>query len=132
MVGKTIVVNRHPLEIVGVVQDGFEGLDLAYPAQVYVPIVMQPQMGPAWLRLDDRRFRFVQAFARLRDGVNADQALAALQPLYRSLLEQEATGGGVLERVGRDEAPVPRGQAHAWTMRRADTRVFGRRSPNRC
>jgi predicted permease len=90
VVGTTIVVNRHALEIVGVVQAGFEGLDLAAPVQVYVPIVMQPQMGPAWLRLEDRRFRFVQAFGQLRDGVSADQALAGLQPLYRSLLEQES------------------------------------------
>jgi predicted permease len=90
VVGKTIVVNHHPLEIVGVIQERFGGFDLARPAQVYVPIVMQPQMGPAWLQLEGRRFRFVQSYARLRDGVTADQARAALQPLYRSLLEQEA------------------------------------------
>ena len=90
VIGKTIVVNHHPLEIVGVIQERFAGLDLAYPTQVYVPIAMQPQMGPAWLQLEGRRFRFVQSYARLRDGVTADQARAALQPLYRSLLEQEA------------------------------------------
>jgi predicted permease len=90
VVGKTIVVNHHPFEIVGVIQERFSGLDLASPTQVYVPIVMQPQMGPAWLQLEGRRFRFVQSYARLRDGVTADQARAALQPLYRSLLEQEA------------------------------------------
>jgi predicted permease len=94
IVGKTVVVNRHPLEIVGVVRAGFEGLDIGEPAQVYVPMAMQPQMGPSWLKLEGRRFRFVQVYARLRSGVTADGAQAALQPLYRSLLEQEARDTG--------------------------------------
>jgi predicted permease len=90
VVGRTIVVNRHPLEIVGVAQAGFEGLDIGQPVQVYVPIAMQPQMGPAWLQLEGRRFRFVQAFGRLKPGVTAERAQAGIQPLYRALLEQES------------------------------------------
>lgn len=90
VVGKTVVVNRHPYEIVGVVQPGFDGLDFADVVQVYVSISMQPKIGPAWLRLEDRRFRFVQVFARLRDRVTPEQAQAGLQPVYRSILEREA------------------------------------------
>jgi predicted permease len=91
VVGRTLVVNRHPLEIVGVAPAGFEGLDVGEPVQVYVPIAMQPQMGPAWLQLEGRRFRFVQVFGRLKAGVTATQAQAAIQPLYRTVLEQEST-----------------------------------------
>ncbi len=91
IIGRTVTVNGHPLEIVGVVQPGFEGLDLGQPVQVYVPITMQPQMGPAWLQLDGRRFRWVQVFARLRDGMTPERAQAGLQPLYSSLLQQEVT-----------------------------------------
>jgi len=90
IVGRAITVNGHPLEVVGVVQAGFDGLDLGQPPQVYVPVTMQPQMGPAWLQLDTRRFRWVQVFARLRDGVTIERAQAGLQPLYQSLLKQEA------------------------------------------
>jgi predicted permease len=90
IVGKTITVNRTPLEIVGVADAAFTGLDFGDPPQVYVPITMQPQMGPQWLRLEGRRFRFVQVFGRLRDGVNATQAQAGLQPLYSAILEQES------------------------------------------
>jgi predicted permease len=90
VIGRTLSVNGHPLEIIGVVQAGFTGMDIGQPAQVYVPITMQPQMGPAWLQLDGRRFRWVQVFARLRDGVTAERAAVGLQPLYRSLLQQEA------------------------------------------
>ena len=86
IVGKTIVVNRQPLEVVGVAPAEFSGLDFADPVDVYVPISMQPQMGPGRLKLEGRRFRFVQVFGRLRDGVSIEQAGAALQPLYRAVL----------------------------------------------
>lgn len=90
VVGRTLTVNGHPLEIVGVVDAGFEGLDLGQPPQVYVPITMQPQMGPAWLQLEGRRFRWVQVFARLRPGMTHERAQAGVQTLYQSLLRQEA------------------------------------------
>ncbi len=90
IVGRAITVNGHPLEVIGVVQAGFDGLDLGQPPQLYVPVTMQPQMGPAWLQLDTRRFRWVQVFARLREGVTIERAQVGLQPLYQSLLRQEA------------------------------------------
>jgi predicted permease len=89
VVGRSITINGHSYEIVGVVRAGFQGLDIGHPPQLYVPITMQPRIGPAWLKLDARRFRWVQVFARLRSGVTAVQAKARLQPLYRSLLQRE-------------------------------------------
>ena len=50
---------------------------------------MKAQITPTWNGLNDRRFNWVRAFARLKPGVTAEQATAALQPYYRSLLEQE-------------------------------------------
>jgi predicted permease len=90
-VGSTIRVNNQALEVVGVLQAGFAGLDIGQPTQLYVPISMQPRMGPEWLKLEDRRVRWVQVFARLRTGITAARAQASLQPLYRSLLEEEST-----------------------------------------
>jgi len=90
IVGKTIVVNRQPLEVVGVAPAEFSGLDFANPVDVYVSISMQPQMGPDRVKLEGRHFRFVQVFGRLRDGVSIEQAGAALQPLYRAILKDEA------------------------------------------
>ncbi|MEP6915151.1 MAG: ABC transporter permease [Acidobacteriota bacterium] len=97
MVGRTITVNGHALEIIGVVQDGFAGLDVGQPVQVYVPMTLQPKMGPAWLQLEGRRFRWVQVFARLRDGVTAAGAQAGIQPLYRTLLHQESADAAFAE-----------------------------------
>jgi predicted permease len=94
VVGRALTVNGHPYEIVGVVRPSFNGIDIARPPAVYLPIEMQPQVGPPWLKLDGRRFRWVQVFGRLRPQVTAVQAQARLIPLYRTLLEQEAAAPG--------------------------------------
>ena len=91
IVGRTVTVNNQPLEIIGVAGPRFPGFDIGRPPQMYVPVTMQPKMGPAWLKLETRRFRFVQVFGRLRQGVTLQAAQASLQPLYRSILEREVT-----------------------------------------
>ena len=91
VVGRTIRVNGHPVEIIGIVAPEFRGVDIGRPAQVYVPVTMQPRMGPAWLQLEGRWFRWVQVYGRLRPGTTLEAAQAGIQPLYQSLLEQEAT-----------------------------------------
>jgi predicted permease len=91
VIGRTLSVNGHPYEIVGVVSSGFSGIDIGSPPQVYLPLTMQPKIGPHWLDLNTRRFRWVQAFGRLNAGVTREQARAGLQPLYRSILERETT-----------------------------------------
>ncbi len=89
VVGRTVTVNGHEFQVVGVVEPGFRGIDLGRPADVYVPIAMEPAVGPPWLQLETRRFRWVQVFARLRPGLTAEKAQVALQPLYASILQTE-------------------------------------------
>jgi predicted permease len=89
IVGRTIVANGHPLTIIGVAQEGFTGTDLGEPAQIFVPMAMHAQFAPRWLKQDERRFGWVVAFGRLRDGLTPEQAAAGLQPLLRTILERE-------------------------------------------
>ncbi|MFI5076852.1 MAG: ADOP family duplicated permease, partial [Vicinamibacteria bacterium] len=91
VIGQAVIVNGHPLTVVGVAPRGFYGLELLTPAEVFVPLTMQPQMGPPWLKLDGRRFRWVQVFGRLADGTTIDTLRAHLDPLYATLLADEAT-----------------------------------------
>ena len=60
VIGKKILVNDHPMEIVGVSARGFAGLDPAESPQIRVPILMKPVMAPEWewVHLDDRRTRW--------------------------------------------------------------------------
>jgi len=90
-VGRKIVIDGHPFTVVGVLQDGFRGMDLAFPVDVYLPITMQPQIGPSWLKIETRRFRWVQAYGRLKPGMTPESAHAALQPFLKSILTTEST-----------------------------------------
>jgi len=93
VVGKKILVNNYPMNIVGVSAPGFAGLDPALSPQIRVPILMKPAMVPEWFWLDpsDRRSRWVQVFARLKPGYTAESARAPLQTLFHQVREYEAT-----------------------------------------
>src|SRR5687767_7236555 len=93
VVGKKILVNDHPMTIVGVSAEGFAGIDPARSPQIRVPVLMTPVMLPEWpwLRLDDRRTRWVQVFARLKPGYTVESAAPALQGLFTQIRTQEMT-----------------------------------------
>ena len=55
---------------------------------------MQPQLGPAWLKIENRRFRWVQVYARRKPGVSLERAQAGLQPLFSAILQTEVQETG--------------------------------------
>jgi MacB-like periplasmic core domain len=89
VVGRKVTINGHPFTIIGVAQSGFSGIDVGYMPQVFVPMMMKPQLTPTWNALDDRRSRFARVFARLRPGVTPEQAEAALQPFFQAMRREE-------------------------------------------
>ena len=52
-------------------------------------MMLKAQMTPNWDDMDNRRSRWVNVFGRLKPGVTREQALAAIQPFFHGLLEQE-------------------------------------------
>ena len=89
VIGKNVSVNGHNMTVVGVAQQGFEGVELGYTPQVFVPVMMKAQMTPNWDDMKERRSRWVNVFGRLKPGVTLSQAKASLQPFFHSMLEQE-------------------------------------------
>jgi predicted permease len=89
IVGRTVTVNNTKLTVIGVSQAGFDGVDIGYVPSIRVPITMKAQMTPNWDDVDNRRSRWANVFARLNPGVSQAQALAAIQPFFHGLLEQE-------------------------------------------
>ena len=88
--GKKILVNNYPMEIVGVSAAGFAGLDPARSPDIRVPILMTPVMTPGRDDLGNRRSQWVQMFGRLKPGYTVESARASLQPLFHQILRQEA------------------------------------------
>ena len=93
VVGKKIRVNDYLMTIVGVSAPGFAGIDPARSPQIRIPILMKDVMLPefTWLKMDDRRARWVQVFGRLKPGYTADTAQAPLQGLFTQIRAYEAT-----------------------------------------
>ena len=89
IVGRRLTINNYPFTVIGVSAAGFDGVDIGQVASVRVPVMLKAQMTPNWDDVDNRRSRWVNVFGRLRPGVTSDQALAAMQPFFHGLLEQE-------------------------------------------
>ncbi len=83
-----VVLNGYPFTIIGVTPPGFSGADPASAPQVRVPVMMAGKLS-AYLDLNDRRSRWVTVFGRLKPGVTAAQAKAALQPLFHQIIRSE-------------------------------------------
>ncbi|HEY3383685.1 MAG TPA: ABC transporter permease [Vicinamibacterales bacterium] len=89
VVGRTIRLNGHPMTIVGVAGAGFNGLQVGYVPDVFVPLMMKAQMTPVYDGLDTRRYMWLNVMARLRPDVSREQAEAQMNVLFRQIREQE-------------------------------------------
>ncbi len=85
IVGKTVRLNRHKFEIVGVTPPWFTGLNVDHPFEVAIPIGCQPILGAdvIWLRV----------IGRIRAGETTEQAQARMSviapEIFRATLPPE-------------------------------------------
>jgi predicted permease len=91
VIGKKILVNNFPMEIVGVSAEGFAGLDPAESPHLRIPLLMLPVLPTDGEKLPDRRTQWLHAFARLSPGVSVKTARVRLQPLFQQSQETEST-----------------------------------------
>ena len=94
ILGTTVAINGHPYTVIGVARRGFDGIELGRQTQVFVPLMMKAQITPTWNALDERLWRWVKVFARLKPGVSPDQARASLEPFFRTVLERDLADRG--------------------------------------
>lgn len=87
-IGRNITLNRVAYEIIGVAPPNFKGTFTVGPADViWLPLSMHSQVlsGPLEDLFNERRLRFLSAFARLKPGVDQRRALAAAQTIAARL-----------------------------------------------
>ena len=89
-VGRTVGVNGHPMTVIGVAPEGFNGIEVGRAPDLFLPLAMQVQVLPTWKPTHgDWRSRWLTAMARLKDGVSTEQATAGINVLYAQLLQED-------------------------------------------
>ena len=84
-----VAINGHPMVVVGVAPAGFRGVLSGEHPEVFVPIAMKREVTPTWDGLTDRRARWLDILARLKPGISPAQAQAAIQTVYRPIMEAQ-------------------------------------------
>jgi putative ABC transport system permease protein len=82
-VGRTVSLNGHPFQIVGVAARGFTGVEVGKAAQVFAPLCARAVVDGGDGGLDQRSFWFLRIVGRRAEGVTeagARARLAALAP----------------------------------------------------
>ena len=88
VLNQSIVVNGHPMTIVGVAPRGFDGTTLGGETDVFVPISMRGQMSPGFAAFENRRSYWAYLFARLKPGVTIEQADTEINATYSAILDE--------------------------------------------
>jgi predicted permease len=83
-----IIINGHPMTIVGVAPKGFEGTTLGTKPKVYVPASMRGLMNPGWNHFANRKAYWIYVFGRLKPGVSVQQATAQINAVYRPIINE--------------------------------------------
>ncbi len=92
IVGQGVRVNGRLMEVVGVTPPEFRGLLSNHAPDVYMTLAMRKQMHPELgriKRIPERMIRVLAVLGRRKPGVSHEQAAAEMQPVWRSIQEDE-------------------------------------------
>ncbi len=120
-VGRTVNLSGVSYDVIGVAPADFKGtLTLGAPDVAWLPLSMHAQVftGVVEQFFNDRRFRILQAFGRLKSGITDRQALAELRAIAAALESSypKSNRGRTMEIAPLSEAALgflPRGQTTA-------------------
>jgi len=86
-IGATVRINGHTYTVLGVAPRGFHGTEMFYWPELWIPMMMQPQVeGHSWL--DERATWDTELLGRLKPGANRSQAMADLNRIAGDLARQ--------------------------------------------
>jgi predicted permease len=88
VLGRRLIVNGQALTIVGVAPAGFHGTTVGARPRAFVPITLRGTGRFVIPNHDQRGFHWVNLFARLKPGVTLEEAAAAVDPPYRTVLNE--------------------------------------------
>lgn len=107
IIGTTVRLNAYPMTVVGVAAPSFHGTIVSFDVEVFVPIMMTPQLLRSGTRdsqtvLSDSRDGFVQVLGFLRPGTTRAEASAQMD-----VLSTEVRRDAPIDAVAQHLAVVP-------------------------
>ncbi|HEU0141303.1 MAG TPA: ABC transporter permease [Bryobacteraceae bacterium] len=94
IIGRKVLVNQHPMTVIGVAAAEFRGIDVGAVPALWIPAAMSAGAIPGFDGLLNRRAKWMQVLGRLRPGVSLTQAQAGLQPWFKAMLEEDTHRAG--------------------------------------
>jgi predicted permease len=115
VVGRTVLLNGHTFTIVGVAAKRFTGTDIGLPAEIWIPLAMQREVGRNLST--EARTNWLEIVGRLRAGQSREQAAQALTQYFQQraseLPPQAAVRLFILVPGDKGSTPVGREQRSA-------------------
>jgi predicted permease len=87
VLGKTISLDGHPFQVVGVTQAGFHGVDVGRPLDVMIPLCGEAIIRGQSSALDRRSNWWLQVLGRPRPGLGARQVTARLNTFAPEIMK---------------------------------------------
>ena len=87
IVGRKLLINQHPMTVVGVAAAAFHGVDVGAVPAIWIPASMYAEAIPGAEDLLRHPTIWMQILARLRPDLTPAQAQAGLQPWFKAWLQ---------------------------------------------
>ena len=94
IVGRKVLVNRHPMTVIGVAAPGFQGIDVGEVPSLWIPAAMSAQAIPGFDNMQNHFVRWMQLFGRLRPNMTLAETQAGLQPWFKAMLDEDTRREG--------------------------------------
>jgi predicted permease len=100
IIGKAINLNKHPYTVLGIAPRGFQGTELFFRPDIWVPMTNQAQLE-GYDYLEKRGNHEIWLVGRLKPGVTAATAEANLNAITEQLRKQYPEDDGLAESLSR-------------------------------
>lgn len=94
LIGQTVMLNGITLTVAGIVPPDFNGMMLEDPTEIWVPVLMHPQLAQSKF-IENRKDRWLQLLARLKPGVSQAQAESGLDLLAQQIKSANTPPGTI-------------------------------------
>ena len=85
VLGEAISINDHRFTVLGIAPRGFAGQSLGEVADLWVPMMMQPEIEPGIPNINSRGVSWLYVTGRVKPGLTLEQANAGLDALFQQL-----------------------------------------------